>query len=571
MKNIYPKSSSVVLKLCIALLITSVAIIYGCKKERAADKEATPASADVTDAKTWFEKTYPARSSGQSNHTNSTGTGFDLSQRIKPDWQHTATYARLGKDVIEMPIDPDSKFGSILKKKVNNHTYSKTYTRSSYLLLKGEKGYQAYIMTIVGDSSYIKGDPGKLANNTYRQHDADFGGLVLYFTPKGKYLNGYAYHNGQLITPASQAQSAPGKIKVQLAEICTDWYDEILINDVIVSSTYLYTTCTGGGEDPTYPGTSGSDSPVPPNPCNPPPPPPTTTPPPSVPNPPTGPLIPSAVPGGHLTVNNVPGGGGGGFPPPTDEDEPCSEQQPDIKTDSLKKNFPCAVKLILDKLMQNNAYLNLVAPFITSHRPEIVWQNSSLSWNAAVANSTSKTYMLGQTEAQTTGIGQSANITLNTSMLQNSSKLLIAAAMIHETLHAYINYGLATAQDNASTGQTDFTKNNWLLSIDQWCVIDGLPANYSNHFVMMTSYFDQAVGLLKTWDNSTHSDAEYAMSMLYGLNTAGDNATAAEQLTLQQMYDTLKNKYSLSDAQINTYNKAALNASNSDKLPGGCN
>jgi hypothetical protein len=428
MKNLYPKSSSAVLKLCIALLITSVAIIYGCKKERAADKDATPASADVSDAKTWFEKTYPiGSSSGQSNHTNSTGTGFDLSQRIKPDWQHTATYARLGKDVIEMPIDPDSKFGSILKKKVNNHTYSKTYTRSSYLLLKGEKGYQAYIMTIIGDSSYIKGNPDKLANNTYRQHDADFGGLVLYFTPKGKYLNGYAYKNGQLITPASQAQSAPGKIKVQLAEICTDWYDEILINDVIVSSTYLYTTCTGGGDDPTYPGTSGSDSPVPPNLCNPPPPP--TTPPPSVPNPPTGPLIPSAVPGGHLTVNNVPGGGGG-FPPPTDEDEPCHELRPEIKN---KVKDPC-LKAMVDLTINANVNTqvnNLIqSVFGGTDQPNLTYSDVG--------------YLVNSRDAETvSGFASddsfvSADIALNSNILPNASKEYIAATIMHEALHAYI-------------------------------------------------------------------------------------------------------------------------------------
>lgn len=125
-----------------------------------------------------------------------------------------------------MPVDPDSKFGTILKKKVNNHAYSKTYTRSSFLLLKGPKGYQAYIMTIVADSSYIKNDPAKLANNTYRQHDADFSGLVLYFTPKGKYVNGYAYQNEQLVTSASQVQSS-GKTQVQLARICTDWYADV--------------------------------------------------------------------------------------------------------------------------------------------------------------------------------------------------------------------------------------------------------------------------------------------------------------------------------------------------------
>jgi hypothetical protein len=377
--------------------------------------------------KTWFEKTYPI-GSGQSNHTNSTGTGVDLSQKIKPDWQHTATYARLGKDVIEMHIDPDSKFGSILKKKVNNHTYSKTYTRSSYLLLKGEKGYQAYIMTIIGDSSYIKGNPDKLANNTYRQHDADFGGLVLYFTPKGKYLNGYAYKNGQLITPASQAQSAPGKIKVQLAEICTDWYDEILINDVIVSSTYLYTTCTGGGDDPTYPGTSGSDSPVPPNLCNPPPPP--TTPPPSVPNPPTGPLIPSAVPGGHLTVNNVPGGGGGGFPPPTDEDEPCHELRPEIKN---KVKDPC-LKAMVDLTINAN-----VNTQVNSLIQSVFGESKKMNINFVDAPLDNR--IDGKTNING-GFDVNGNlnidITLNSNTMPGFSQQYITRVIMHEALHAYL-------------------------------------------------------------------------------------------------------------------------------------
>jgi hypothetical protein len=564
MKNLYPKSSSAVLKLCIALLITSVAIIYGCKKERAADKDATPASADVSDAKTWFEKTYPiGSSSGQSNHTNSTGTGFDLSQRIKPDWQHTATYARLGKDVIEMPIDPDSKFGSILKKKVNNHTYSKTYTRSSYLLLKGEKGYQAYIMTIIGDSSYIKGNPDKLANNTYRQHDADFGGLVLYFTPKGKYLNGYAYKNGQLITPASQAQSAPGKIKVQLAEICTDWYDEILINDVIVSSTYLYTTCTGGGEDPTYPGTSGSDSPVPPNPCNPPPPPPTTTPPPSVPNPPTGPLIPSAVPGGHITVNNVPGGGG--FPPPTDEEIPCADEQ-EIIIDSLKKNFPCAVKLILDKLMQNPTYNNFALPFTSTKKPDLKWENGTLPWNSAAPNSSGNTYVLGRTDYT----DRSATITLNTSMLNNSSQLLITAAAIHETLHAYINYNIVTAVSGLLPPPNYDSNGSWIYSLNTWAMVNGLPANYVDHYQMLNDYFSKSVGILSSLDNNQHTPKEYAMAMLYGMDNvvSGD---AAQQALLQTEYNSLLTKYGITSSDKDSFNRANLNSA-SNKLPKtGCN
>ncbi|WP_162429145.1 hypothetical protein [Mucilaginibacter sp. 14171R-50] len=442
MKRLYPKNNYY-LKFCVIALVALCGIIYGCRKEITNSKGSTlntdPA---VTDAKTWYESTFPVTGgSNQTVHTSSTGTGFDLSQRVKPDWQHTATYARLGKDVIEMPVDPDSKFNSILKRKINNRAYSKSYTRSSYLLLKDGKGYKAYIMTIVGDSSYIKGNPGKLANNTYRQHDADFSGLVLYFTPKGKYVNGYAYKNGQLVTRASQTQ-ATGKTRVQLAEICTDWYDEILINDVIVSSTYLYTTCEGGYEEPNNPGTSGSPAPPPPpDPCAPPPPP--VTPPPSVPDPPTVPPAPLAMPG-HIAINNVPGGG---FPPPTDEDDPCPPNDYDIIN---KVKDPC-LKAMVDATIQKD--INF---YINESMKSIFNQNTDFNIDFADAgpsNFISPTDD-GKTDVTHAGFGNvtlpdgSKKLVLNTmdltitlnSNLGNSSKEYITASIMHEAFHAYLTY-----------------------------------------------------------------------------------------------------------------------------------
>jgi hypothetical protein len=196
-------------------------------------------------------------------------------------------------------------------------------------------------------------------------------------------------------------------------------------------------------------------------------------------------------------------------------------------------------------------------------------RDAALPWAATQPGSTQLTYQLGETRSQPTGIGQSATVTLNTQMLLHSSRLLIAATIIHETMHAYINYGLATAQDNASQGYTDFSKNNWLLSIDQWCTIDGLPSNFSNHSVMLTSYFDQAVSSLKSWDNRAHSDGEYAMAMLYGLNTSDPTTTAAQTANLQQAYNAIKTKYSLTDTQINGFYLSSLNST--DKLPGNCN
>ncbi|MCQ6961530.1 hypothetical protein [Mucilaginibacter aquariorum] len=304
MKNLYPKSNSTLFKLCLFIFFTLCNILYGCRKEIHTEKESATPLIDPTlvDAKSWYERTYIANSNGRSLHTN--GTSTDLSQKVKPDWQHASNYTRLNKDVIEMPLDPNSKFGSILKKKVNNHAYDKSYTRSTFLLLKSEKGYEAYIMTIIADSSYIKNNPAKLANNTYQQHDADFSGLVLYFTPKGKYVNGYAYRNGQVVLPASQVQTS-GKPRVQLAQVCIDWFWEVYIDGKLVSSEYLYTTCTGGDDD------DGGGSAPPSNPCNPQ-------------SPSLPPSLASSIPGRHLIVNTVPGGGGGFLPPIGDT--PCDSQ-----------------------------------------------------------------------------------------------------------------------------------------------------------------------------------------------------------------------------------------------------
>jgi hypothetical protein len=237
-----------------------------------------------------------------------------------------------------------------------------------------------------------------------------------------------------------------------------------------------------------------------------------------------------------------------------------------INTDSLSKAFPCAVTLILNKLLTNGLYSNFVQAFTTAQKPDLVWQSGALPWSTSGTG----TFMLGQTAPETSGIGTGATITLNTSMLQNSSQLLIAAAAIHETLHAYINYGLATALDNAATGQTDFTTNNWLLSVDQWCVIDGVPSNFSNHFIMMTSYFQQAVSILEQWDGGAHTAAQCEMAMLYGLNTSDPNATAAENADLQTEYNSLLTQFGFTPTMLNEFYTSQLNAQSSSKLPGGC-
>jgi len=208
-----------------------------------------------------------------------------LSQLIRPDWQHPSAYMRYGKNVIEMPLDPAYSANFNLQKGINGKNYSNTsYSRSYFLLLRDSASttYEAYVMTIVPDTNYVNHQPGKLANNTYRQHDANFSGMVFYFTPKGQYLAGYLYNNGVLVPPITTANTitaaSPGqsthnkwvKTDVTVAPVgaaCTDWYYVVYNTETyeIISSTYLYTTCTdgdGGNGD-----SGGSGAPPPPPKC----------------------------------------------------------------------------------------------------------------------------------------------------------------------------------------------------------------------------------------------------------------------------------------------------------------
>ncbi|OJW13324.1 MULTISPECIES: hypothetical protein [unclassified Mucilaginibacter] len=79
---------------------------------------------------------------------------------------------------------------SILAYKVVTDTEHHTIKngRSSFLIIKNSGGYNAYIMTVIADTSYLKGDIKKLNNNSYNKRDGNFSGVVIYSTVKGKFL-----------------------------------------------------------------------------------------------------------------------------------------------------------------------------------------------------------------------------------------------------------------------------------------------------------------------------------------------------------------------------------------------
>lgn len=248
----------------LSFFLFSALLIYGCKKEFQHDSEDIE-DTSVLNAKEWYEEVYPTKTLNKSVMGGELNLEVDLSQLIQPDWHKARTYERYGSGVIELPIASPHKFRSILGHGADKRAYGqKGNTKSSFVILNTNGKYEAFVMTLVADSAYLAGDLTKLDKNTYNKRDPKYSGLVLYFSPKGKYLGGWRYKNGELITSSAinpsqvdtKTKSAVNYKPANNEQIyCEDWYWITENEDgVITSVTYMYTKCfyplgSGGGDD----------------------------------------------------------------------------------------------------------------------------------------------------------------------------------------------------------------------------------------------------------------------------------------------------------------------------------
>lgn len=583
MKIFYLKSLTGRLFWGVAAILAAIAI-HSCKKDshQTPDKPLTSGTinADIPALQTIYTK---AVGSSSLSMLNSGGRGLNLIRTLDVDW-NTYTLQKRKDSSIVAEFDMNNDTGRFDLKQLKAGDTIKYINKTRVVFIRYKNGSRLNFFTKIIEDLTAPGSHSVIQDLHYNNIPLGFNGLIVYYTLDRQYINGFHYTNGVLDGPTSisgqQSQGpAVNSLKTNLEEACTtyDVFQTYCEYGGTVDDPYKYshgcedvyegsfTVCGepgGGGGGPAGGdsgggGGSGSNTP-PPSPCTP---------------APSNTTAMESVSNGHLTINvaqPLPGGGSGGTgtpapcPPAT---KPVTPPPVTIKvnTDTLGRNFPCAVQLILGKLDASKSYYDFTAPFQTSQKPSLIWTDKDLPWNL---NGT------GQTELGTTGrdlsggIGLGSVITLNNKMLQSSSKLIIAAAAIHETLHAYINYDVALA---AANGTPNFKFNgSWMNELDFFYDQNTLPSNYRDHYEMMTDYFDQAVGLLATFDNNAHTNQQYAMAMLFGLNTADPNASTTEKNRLTQEYNNLLTAYGITPAMLNTFWAAQLTASAQDKLPTGC-
>jgi hypothetical protein len=217
----------------VLLLFFTAIVIYSCRK----NTDATAGLKDtlISQAKAWYQRVYPALLSGTRTTlaVDETNGQTDYSQLTQPDWETAGSYTRWGDEVVEAPINSSSGLSIVMQNTSGNINYKKEYSRSSFVLIKKGTDYKAYIMTILADSSYVKGDPNKLALNRYNHRDAAFTGMIIYHTPKGEFRGAFEYQKGRLIARSPVPETVTGnsayktqalKVNNKLYSVCTYFY-----------------------------------------------------------------------------------------------------------------------------------------------------------------------------------------------------------------------------------------------------------------------------------------------------------------------------------------------------------
>ena len=402
------------------LVVACISVFYiSCKKNAnsIADKNSDQ---DVSKAKAWYEALYNNRLPGTT--VASTGGAVenrDLSQLIKPDWTHSTVYKKFNSNVIEMSIDPSStKLSSAIKNGTTNQIISnKEYSRSSYVFLNNGTNYQAYVMTLIADSSYVKNDPTKLANNTYKKRDADYSGLVLYFTPRGEYVNGYRYKNGKLIN--TKRKIPGGNVTNDMPVEGGCWYYYMIQygpDGSAINYRYMYTICepTGGNSS------GGSGEGVPP-PC-----------------PGQSPTGPTSVRGGNA-VNSEPveggdPGDGGGFPAPTPCGVPVGPTKEQKLEEFAKKIDSSRLSPCISRVVGKLNYIDhLCMPnLVTLFSGDTPGYNWILVGRPGASNFNAATLTEYDTETK------SVATIFYTDNFKGGSDLAVAKTILHESVHAYL-------------------------------------------------------------------------------------------------------------------------------------
>lgn len=256
----------------------------------------------------------------------------------------------------------------------------------------------------------------------------------------------------------------------------------------------------------------------------------------------------------------------------------------EVKQDSLEKHYPCMVKEVLNKLMQNNAYSKLIQPFQSIQLPNGVTinipglPNLTFDFSSQSYGGSSNEYKLGQTQ-QGYITAMSSKIEFNSSAIKNASQLFLQMAAIHESAHAYSTYYIKAGSYGFPIDTTHYS--TWAMNIVNFEVAaksQYANGNYTDHSLFLENYIDKFVNILKEVNGNNYTDKQYQMAAIYGLNNAGSppansifNGINIYKGILEKSYNNLLTKFGITAAERDAfYLDNLVNVPTNKKLPTNC-
>lgn len=385
-KNNLIKNYILQIRPVIAFICVSPWLLFSCSKTEQDEINPQP-SLTIAEAKEWFMSNYqyPVAMQGQANMLKNSEA-----DSLKPvfDWEKPLFEGDNSEDVIEVPIHYlNGSVGHAFTNSGNlpvtdDKRLHNSLTRLVILKAKGAEK-RAFLMTLIGDPSYLEKHNYDVSGNLYKSKLKDFTGLVLFYTPEGKFINGWRYHEGNVNgsiseytrnTSNSFLKSVATCSTYQVAtywEQCTDWRDSY--------GKFLYTTCNYYTTTSNYSVCTGDGG------------------------------------GGG-------GGSGGGVAPAP---APTPAPAPIVKASELDKN-PIA-KCVYNRLLANQIFKKFLEPF----KAENSLVNLYFHLSTNLPNSTYGKTLTYENLSK-------ADIFINANILSQRSSVAIAGTFIHETVHAYM-------------------------------------------------------------------------------------------------------------------------------------
>ena len=183
MKNLRKYTLVLYVVICTLLLSCADGLLVNTNPILALEKSDNNGEFTILAAKQWYENI-------QVPEITNNFAGGEEGEKIYPYWDMAIVNTKGRFEAVEAPI--------IVKKRYIN-VDSLTYKKWDIVVLKDNvtNHVRSFIMEIVGTYEYMQ--KGTIYKNNYLFRDPELEGIVMFYTLKGKPINGWRYARGKII------------------------------------------------------------------------------------------------------------------------------------------------------------------------------------------------------------------------------------------------------------------------------------------------------------------------------------------------------------------------------------